>query len=87
MSATSSLTPKQVAAAVSIAAVSAYLVKRLVEPSRRCLPPGPKSFPLIGNLLSMPRSLEHVAYAQMSQDLKSNTFIYNQSEQALTLSG
>lgn len=72
MSTTSSLTPKGVVTAVSIAVASGYLVKHLIEPSRKCLPPGPKSLPFIGHLLSMPRSLEHVAYARMSQDLKSD---------------
>ena len=32
------------------------------------LPPGPKKYPLIGNLLSMPSTLEWETYAKWGQD-------------------
>ncbi|KAB5591583.1 Transcription elongation regulator 1 [Ceratobasidium theobromae] len=38
---------------------------------RRHLPPGPPSYPIIGQLLSAPRSLEHLGYKRMSEKLKS----------------
>ena len=37
----------------------------------RNLPPGPKKYPLIGSLLSMPRTLEWETYAKWGQEYSS----------------
>ncbi|QRV99130.1 cytochrome P450 family protein [Ceratobasidium sp. AG-Ba] len=36
------------------------------------LPPGPKSYPLIGNMLSLPRSYEHKGFAELGRQLRSD---------------
>ncbi|CUA71919.1 O-methylsterigmatocystin oxidoreductase [Rhizoctonia solani] len=59
-------------AIVSMAAGVAYLVKELADFSTKRLPPGPKRFPLIGHILSIPRTFEHVAYANMGKELNSD---------------
>ncbi|KAG8710337.1 hypothetical protein FRC11_004603, partial [Ceratobasidium sp. 423] len=62
---------------------------------RRRHPPSPKSYPLIGNLLSVPSGLEHEAYVKLGQQLKSDIIyleifgqriiVLNSAEDALEL--
>ncbi|KAF7978447.1 hypothetical protein HWV62_638 [Athelia sp. TMB] len=58
-------------ALVFLGLATAYLFKAYLRPSRR-LPPGPRGWPLIGNLLDMPTSDEWVRYAQWVREFKSD---------------
>lgn len=71
MTSTSTISFKELATAGLLAVSTAYLVKRLSQPSNPPLPPGPKSLPIVGHLFSVPRSNEPVAYAKMCKDLNS----------------
>ncbi|KAG9099261.1 hypothetical protein FRC06_005458 [Ceratobasidium sp. 370] len=69
---TISLTTKELISATALAATMVYVIKRLSQTPSPPLPPGPKWFPVIGHLLSMPRASEHVAYAKMSEEVGSD---------------
>ena len=61
------MTLAQLAFALSI--LSVFFVYRTNSQSRgRNLPPGPKKYPLIGNLLSMPSTLEWETFAKWGQE-------------------
>lgn len=64
-------TVKEMLVATGLATLAAYLIKRLKQRSSLPFPPGPKSLPIIGHLLSLPRTAEHMAYANMSKELDS----------------
>jgi hypothetical protein len=70
MTLSNSLSTKEIVVAVSVAAGVSCSLKLMSGPKKR-LPPGPKSHPFIGHMLSIPRSSEHVVYANMSKELKS----------------
>nr|AVZ23839.1 cytochrome P450 [Thanatephorus cucumeris]QDJ74245.1 cytochrome P450-5 [Thanatephorus cucumeris] len=71
MALSNSFSTKEIALVVSMAAGVAYSL-RMTNDSKKRLPPGPKSHPFIGHMLSIPRSSEHVAYANMSKELNSD---------------
>jgi hypothetical protein len=48
--------------------VAAYLLARRKKYGKYPLPPGPKGFPIIGNLLDMPTSDEWVTFQKWSKD-------------------
>ncbi|CAE7100556.1 unnamed protein product [Rhizoctonia solani] len=66
-----SLNMKELAVIASVTVGAAYWLKVLADSPKKHLPPGPKRFPLIGHMLSIPRSFEHVAYANMGKELDS----------------
>ncbi|KAB5592112.1 adenylate kinase [Ceratobasidium theobromae] len=72
MSPANSVSVQEIITAVSVTAGALYLLKYLNDSTKKCLPPGPRSYPLIGHLLSMPRSSEHTEYAKISRELKSD---------------
>jgi hypothetical protein len=49
----------------------AYKVYSSKQKSRLVLPPGPKGYPLIGQLLSIPQSFEHLAFIKLGEQLAS----------------
>ncbi|QRW15419.1 cytochrome P450 family protein [Ceratobasidium sp. AG-Ba] len=53
-------------------AVLLYILRRLAQPTRLPLPPGPRHFPLIGHLMSLPRGSDHKVYAQIGKDVESD---------------
>ncbi|KAG9124232.1 hypothetical protein FRC07_012323 [Ceratobasidium sp. 392] len=53
-------------------ATAYFVIKRLSQSPKPPLPPGPKWFPVIGHLLSVPQSSEHIAYANMSKEIGSD---------------
>ncbi|CAE6395325.1 unnamed protein product [Rhizoctonia solani] len=57
---------------VASAAGLALVGGGLLGSDRRRHPPSPKSYPLIGNLLSVPSGLEHEGYMKLGQQLKSD---------------
>ncbi|CAE6531694.1 unnamed protein product [Rhizoctonia solani] len=61
----------QAIATLLLALVTLIIVDKISK-KKRCLPPGPASYPFIGQLLSAPVSFEHVEYKRMSKDLKSD---------------
>ncbi|CAE6530592.1 unnamed protein product [Rhizoctonia solani] len=63
--------------AVTIGIISGYLTLRKVRPNQLPLPPGPPSYPIIGQLLSMPRSSEGPAFIDMSIKLNSDIISYS----------
>ncbi|KAG6908817.1 hypothetical protein DXG01_003170 [Tephrocybe rancida] len=55
---------------VALVALTLYLYfKRRSDDAQLPLPPGPKRFPLIGNLLDMPKSFEWLTYHKWCQEL------------------
>ncbi|CAE7077380.1 unnamed protein product, partial [Rhizoctonia solani] len=70
-----SFSPTWVVASVGI--LSVYLVVRKLRSDRLPLPPGPPSYPVIGQLLSMPRSMEGPAFMDMSVKLNSDILSYS----------
>lgn len=61
-------------AKASVAVLSALVVSYVVhilQKKRQALPPGPPSYPVIGQILSAPRSSEHLGYKIMSEELQS----------------
>ncbi|CAE6541012.1 unnamed protein product [Rhizoctonia solani] len=54
-----------------------YLAWLKLRSNRLPLPPGPPSYPIIGQLLSMPRSSEGQAYIDMSAKLNSDIISYS----------
>ncbi|CAE6418520.1 unnamed protein product [Rhizoctonia solani] len=72
MSSGNSLGMKEAVVAASIAAGVAYSLKSMSDYSKKRLPPGPKSLPFIGHMLSVPRSSEHLAFAAMGKQLNSD---------------
>lgn len=77
MSSNAPLITKEILVAGSLAVLAGYMIKRLTQRPYPPLPPGPKSLPIIGHLLSMPRTAEHVAYANMSKELNSAFVVYH----------
>ncbi|CAE6377442.1 unnamed protein product [Rhizoctonia solani] len=71
MASSNSLSAKEITVAVSVAAGVVYSFKMMSDSKKR-LPPGPRSYPFIGHMLSIPRSSEHIAYANMSKELNSD---------------
>lgn len=67
---------KELATAGCITALAMYLLKRLAQPSNLPLPPGPKRLPIFGHLFSMPRSAEHIVYANISKELNSMRYAH-----------
>ncbi|CAE6464219.1 unnamed protein product [Rhizoctonia solani] len=57
--------------------IMGYLVFRKLSPSQLPLPPGPPSYPIIGQLLSIPRSSEGRAYMDLSAKLNSDIISYS----------
>ncbi|CAE6466094.1 unnamed protein product [Rhizoctonia solani] len=51
-----------------------FLVRYAFRPSGPPLPPSPRSYPLIGHLLSMPRNNEHLGFTELGKKLKTNLF-------------
>ncbi|KDN41204.1 hypothetical protein RSAG8_07618, partial [Rhizoctonia solani AG-8 WAC10335] len=80
-----SLNVKEIAAVVSVAAGVAYSLKVLADSSKGPLPPGPKSLPLIGHILSVPQNFEHVAYAKMGKGLDSEIIALTATGQIIVL--
>ncbi|KAF8752185.1 cytochrome P450 [Rhizoctonia solani] len=62
---------------LGVGAVSSYLVLRKLRLGRLPLPPGPPSYPIIGQLLSIPRSSEGRAFIDMSAKLNSDIISFN----------
>ncbi|KAG9073794.1 hypothetical protein FRC06_011150, partial [Ceratobasidium sp. 370] len=64
--------------AASVGAVASvlipYVLWRRRSSARIPLPPSPISYPLIGNILSMPRKEEHLGFIETAQQLNSNIF-------------
>jgi hypothetical protein len=52
-------------------ALAAYKLWQKHTSSAHPLPPSPPSYPLIGNLLSMPTSEEHVGFVEIGKELNS----------------
>ncbi|KAH7316417.1 cytochrome P450 [Rhizoctonia solani] len=63
----------------SISIVSVYLALRKIcsSSSQLPLPPGPSSYPVIGQLLSVPRSSESRAFINLSMELDSNIISFS----------
>ncbi|KAG8755039.1 hypothetical protein FRC11_006280 [Ceratobasidium sp. 423] len=57
--------------------VSGYLALRKSRSRQLPLPPGPPSYPVIGQLLSMPRSAQGRAFMDMSAELNSDIISYS----------
>ncbi|KAJ1306345.1 hypothetical protein OPQ81_007352 [Rhizoctonia solani] len=61
-----------IAALTLFAATWAYRHRKNKEVSSFPLPPSPKSYPLIGHLLSIPSEYQHLGYAELSKQLSSD---------------
>ncbi|KAH7326950.1 cytochrome P450 [Rhizoctonia solani] len=61
-----------VAGLALFAAVVTYRFRKDEEVSRPPLPPGPKSYPVIGHLLSTPSGYEHLGFAELGKQLNSD---------------
>ncbi|CAE6478798.1 hypothetical protein ACGC1H_003061 [Rhizoctonia solani] len=62
---------------VGLIAVTGLLTYRLYRYSRERklgLPPGPRSYPLIGHLLSVPKGLEHIGFMRLGEQIGSKIF-------------
>ncbi|KAJ1310703.1 hypothetical protein OPQ81_009228 [Rhizoctonia solani] len=57
--------------------VLGYLALHKLRPSRLPLPPGPPSYPIVGQLLSVPGSSEGRAFMEMSAKLNSDIISYS----------
>lgn len=58
---------------VSLAATILYTFRqKWKKPISHPLPPGPPSYPLIGQLLSMPLSSEHTTFDKQSREIQSS---------------
>lgn len=49
----------------------AYKLHKEWQKPKLVLPPSPKSYPLIGNLLSIPQEFEHLAFMKIGEELGS----------------
>ncbi|CAE6475654.1 unnamed protein product [Rhizoctonia solani] len=61
----------------SVGLVLGYLALRKLSPRRLPLPPGPPSYPIVGQLFSMPRSSEGHAFMELSARLNSDIISYS----------
>ncbi|KAG8792600.1 hypothetical protein FRC12_005539 [Ceratobasidium sp. 428] len=52
-----------------------YLWKRWNTLHKLNLPPSPKGYPIVGNVFSLPSELEHLAYMELGQELKSDIIL------------
>ncbi|KAG8737391.1 hypothetical protein FRC10_008269 [Ceratobasidium sp. 414] len=66
------MTTRELILATTLAATAVYVIKRLTQAPKPPLPPGPKWFPVIGHLLSMPQTSEHIAYTKISKEVGSD---------------
>ncbi|CAE6452969.1 unnamed protein product [Rhizoctonia solani] len=57
---------------LSLSIPAILIIVDIIRKKRRALPPGPSSYPLIGQLLSAPASFAHVEYRKLSRELKSD---------------
>ncbi|KIK64992.1 hypothetical protein GYMLUDRAFT_220252 [Collybiopsis luxurians FD-317 M1] len=59
--------------------LSVLLAHRLWKSSRRQLPlpPGPRGWPVIGNIFDVPKHEVHIAYTEMSHEYKSDLLYFN----------
>lgn len=57
--------------AAVLTVLTAGAVAHRLQKKRQRLPPGPPSYPLVGQLLSAPFSFEHLGYKRLSDELKS----------------
>ncbi|CAE6444893.1 unnamed protein product [Rhizoctonia solani] len=49
-----------------------FLLQNLLELSKPPLPPSPRSYPLVGHLLSMPKHNQHIGFIELGKQLKSD---------------
>lgn len=49
---------------LALAAFAIYLIEQLLSRRRLALPPGPRGFPLIGNVLDMPQAKESEVFSE-----------------------
>ncbi|KAG8777053.1 hypothetical protein FRC12_000568 [Ceratobasidium sp. 428] len=75
MRSTSTLVVASVAAAAAASALVPYMLWR--KRSKIPLPPSPRSYPIIGNLLDMPKKQDHLGFVEIGNDLKSDMFSLN----------
>jgi hypothetical protein len=64
----------KVSLAVLSVLVASYVI-HIFRKRQKHLPPGPASYPIIGQLLSAPTSSEHLGYKRISEELKSALII------------
>lgn len=64
----------QVVASLVVTAVVAYVLLSRSNASSIPLPPGPKGYPIIGNLLDMPEEVEWKKYREWSRQYGEQRF-------------
>ena len=55
-----------------LALISVGIIAWSLQKSRKNYPPGPKGYPLIGNLLDMPTTKEHITFAEWKKTYGKN---------------
>lgn len=75
-----------IAATAALVALTAICYTYSKSTSRKLpLPPSPKSYPLIGNILVLPERNEHITYRQWSKEFKSDVLLIKVPGQSLII--